>query len=89
MQVTLNFPTERLMQVKGTYDPSHFVTSITLITNKETYGPFGYPRGQHFQSLKNGVVGFIGRNGRVLDSLGVLTHVVNPWGPSLDSKVLT
>lgn len=85
-KVTLNFPTERLMQVKGTYDPSHFVTSITLITNKETYGPFGYPRGQHFQSLKNGVVGFIGRSGGVLDSLGVLTHVVNPWGPSLDSK---
>lgn len=76
------------MQVKGTYDPRGYLTSISLITNNETYGPFGNSRGQHFQSLPHGVLGFCGRSGRVVDQLGVLTYVENPWNSHLDKKVL-
>lgn len=85
-KVSLNFPTERLMQVKGTYDPRGYLTSISLITNNETYGPFGNSRGQHFQSLPHGVLGFCGRSGRVVDQLGVLTYVENPWNSHLGKK---
>lgn len=49
------------------------VTSLTFVTNKNVYGPYGKERGQRFESLSGGkVMGFFGKSGTLLDQLGVL-----------------
>jgi hypothetical protein len=80
----LEFPTEYLVQVKGTSAPgpgvaSDVVTSLTFITNKKTYGPFGAVVGRQFQSSPQGkVVGFFGKSGDLLDSVGIFTQFSDP-----------
>lgn len=72
------------MQVKGTSAPGpsvafDVVTSLTFITNKKTYGPFGVVVGRQFQSSPQGrVVGFFGRSGKFLDSIGIFTQFSDP-----------
>ena len=83
------------MQVKGTSAPApdldyDVVSSLTFITNKTTYGPFGVVVGRQFQSSPQGkVMGFFGAHGRNVDNIGFLTvfsHPHNyvssegPWG---------
>ncbi|XP_024362153.1 uncharacterized protein [Physcomitrium patens] len=50
------------------------VSSLTIHTNLQTYGPFGEERGMKFTSDEGSrVIGFYGRAGNMLDSLGVVT----------------
>ena len=50
--------------------------SLTLYTNKRKYGPFGEEQGSSFSSASNNgiIVGFHGRKGGFVDSIGV--HVL-------------
>lgn len=83
------------MQVKGTTGNitpgGTMVTSLTFVTNKQTYGPFGPVAGDAFESNPRGkVVGFFGRSWTFLDSIGVITELrprslpasakSGPWG---------
>jgi len=87
------------MQVKGTFGKIGGVvaiTSLAFITSKGTFGPFGSPRGQQFQSYPYGkVVGFYGKASAFVVEFGVITKLcagnvsevaaqtichVGPWG---------
>lgn len=76
--VSLQYPVEFLKKVVGTAAPdqtiygTEVVTSVTFITNKRSYGPYGHERGTRFESPGKEVVGFYGRSGALLDRLGVL-----------------
>jgi len=67
------------------------ITSLTFITNKKTYGPFGIVTDKKFESKIHGkVVGFFGRSDEFLDQIGLITEVSpkgyevvlsqGPWG---------
>jgi len=67
------------------------VTSLTFVTNKQTYGPYGTITDKKFESMLHGkVVGFYGRSEDFLDQIGVITEVLpkdyevtlseGPWG---------
>lgn len=87
---------EYLVQVKGrtgTIVPGGtMVTSLTFVTNKQTYGPFGPVTGSAFETKPHGkVVGIFGRSGTFLDSIGFVTELrpgkalpatvkLGPWG---------
>jgi hypothetical protein len=82
---------EYLAQVTGTHGVAHAlkaVTSLTFITNKRSYGPFGTESGTSFQTSPNSrVLGFYGRCGWMVDQLGAfVAHsplpvlVSEPWG---------
>lgn len=67
---------ESVVEVRGTtgiYNyPTPVVTSITFVTNKRTYGPYGNESGEKFSySVKNGyILGFHGRQGQYVDAIG-------------------
>ncbi|KAI3786151.1 hypothetical protein L1987_45282 [Smallanthus sonchifolius] len=68
---------EILISVSGHYCPVVFggspvIRSLTFKTNKRIFGPFGVEEGTPFNFLTNGgqIVGFVGRSGWFLDSLG-------------------
>ncbi|KAJ9556690.1 hypothetical protein OSB04_011304 [Centaurea solstitialis] len=54
------------------------ISSLSLLTNKKTHGPFGMKEGTHFsQSWDAGsLVGFYGRAGSYMDSLGCLLKAI-------------
>lgn len=67
------------------------VTSLTFITNKKVYGPYGTETARKFESKLHGkVVGFFGRSDEFLDQIGVITEITpkdyevilsqGPWG---------
>ncbi|CAN6163938.1 unnamed protein product [Urochloa humidicola] len=68
---------EFIREVSGTigmFGPFKVVTSINLVSNLQTYGPYGQPKGTDFSvpvQGDNGVVGFFGRSGIYLDAIGV------------------
>ncbi|TVU50347.1 hypothetical protein EJB05_01716, partial [Eragrostis curvula] len=75
-------PSEILTEVSGTTGPydspygriSEVVTSLRLVTNVHTYGPFGKPRGNHFSAptrRNSSVVAFHARSGQYVDAIGV------------------
>ncbi|XP_076907321.1 jacalin-related lectin 19-like [Bidens hawaiensis] len=57
-----------------------FGPSTTFKTNKRTFGPFGVEEGTSFNLLTNGdhIVGFTGRSGWFLDSLGFYLSTPKP-----------
>lgn len=68
MQISLDFPNEHLSQVKGTTSKggflgsNRFITSLTFITNKQSYGPYGLHKGAEFTSYSHRLVtGFYGK----------------------------
>ncbi|KAJ0537101.1 putative jacalin-like lectin domain-containing protein [Helianthus annuus] len=68
---------EILVSVSGHYCPvvyggSPVIRSLTFKSNKRTFGPFGVEEGTPFNFFTNGghIVGFNGRSGWFLDSLG-------------------
>ncbi|KAJ0755598.1 putative jacalin-like lectin domain-containing protein [Helianthus annuus] len=76
-QIKLQFPEEILVSVSGHYWPvvyggSPVIRSLTFKSNKRTFGPFGVEEGTPFNFFTNGghIVGFNGRSGWFLDSLG-------------------
>ncbi|KAL6005982.1 Jacalin-related lectin 19 [Asimina triloba] len=77
-QVKLQYPGEILTGVSGHYDPmpaggTPVIRSLTFQSNKKIFGPFGVEEGTPFTFPINGdiVVGFTGRSGWYLDSIGL------------------
>ena len=77
LQINLG-PSEFLKEVSGTYGPfsdlPNVITSLTLVTNLCSYGPFGQPSGTPFHTRLDktcSIVGFFGRSGAYLDAIGV------------------
>lgn len=79
LQIPLKETDSYLIYVEGTFGKVAGVvtiTSLTFVTNKRTYGPFGIVRGTHFQTFKHGrIVGFFGKSSTQIDSLGVFTRI--------------
>ncbi|KAF8025671.1 hypothetical protein BT93_F2493 [Corymbia citriodora subsp. variegata] len=76
-EIKLQFPDEYLVSVSGYYCPvvhggSPVIRSLTFKSNKRTFGPFGMEHGTPFSfPLEGGrIVGFKGRSGWYLDSIG-------------------
>nr|WRQ20294.1 jacalin-related lectin 4-like [Citrullus colocynthis] len=80
-KVVLDFPDEHLVTIHGYYDDIYYwgfdgtvIRSLTLETNKRSYGPFGVENGTKFSFPTVGVkiVGIHGRSGLYLDAIGLL-----------------
>ena len=82
MQITFQEPDEYLVQVRGTTRqvPSVgvVVTSLTFVSNKKTYGPYGPATGgSGFETTVHGkVTGFYGSATTCVHSIGVVTAKV-------------
>ncbi|OEL30474.1 Mannose/glucose-specific lectin [Dichanthelium oligosanthes] len=66
--------------------PADVVTSLTLVTNARSYGPFGQGGGIPFQVPMQGnrsIVGFFGRAGSYLNAIGVY---VNPEQKAMEQE---
>ncbi|CAK9859479.1 unnamed protein product, partial [Sphagnum jensenii] len=81
-EVKLNYPSEYLQQIEGSYDVVPWVyegrivigiTSITFKSNFKSYGPYGKLGKDTFKSESGKIVGFWGGYGACLDSIGVFT----------------
>ncbi|ERN01274.1 jacalin-related lectin 3 isoform X1 [Amborella trichopoda] len=77
-KVKLEYPEEVLTWLSGHYGPMSsgcptIIRSLTFQTNLKKYGPFGVQQGTHFSFTMSGgkVVGFHGRSGWHLDSIGL------------------
>ncbi|KAF4380944.1 hypothetical protein F8388_011866 [Cannabis sativa] len=73
---------EYLTSISGTYGKYlnlTVITSISFITNLKTYGPFGGETGTPFSLPIQGgvVVGFHGKSGDFVDSIGIYVKPVN------------
>ncbi|XP_062076286.1 jacalin-related lectin 34-like [Humulus lupulus] len=88
-KVTVNWPSEHLKSISGTYGDyngvSDVITSLSFHTNLTTHGPFGTSSttsGKPFSSpiTDSAVVGFHGRSGRYLDALGIYVKPLNTEG---------
>lgn len=84
MQVVLEFPDEYLVSIRGYYSDirrwglaTTVIRSLTLETNKKSYGPFGVEDGSKFSFPTVGlkVVGIHGRSGLFLYAIGL--HVAS------------
>ncbi|XP_044394776.1 uncharacterized protein [Triticum aestivum] len=71
-------PTEFVTEVSGTFGSfgalSNVLTSLTLVTNCGSYGPFGKRQGSPFKTTmqsNSSIVGFFGRAGQFVDAIGV------------------
>ncbi|XP_059638109.1 jacalin-related lectin 3-like, partial [Cornus florida] len=76
IKVQLDYPNEYLISISGylTEDSNKAVIrSLTIQSNKKKYGPYGVEKGKQFAtppSTKGKIVGFHGRSGLYLDSIG-------------------
>ena len=75
LQIQLG-PSEILTEVSGTFGQfsSDVVTSLALVTNAKSYGPFGQEKGTPFHTPAQGngsIVGFYGRAAWFLDAIGL------------------
>ncbi|XP_051150763.1 jacalin-related lectin 3 isoform X2 [Andrographis paniculata] len=90
-KIILDYPSEVLTHVTGYYGPTiimgpNVIKSLCFHTTKGYYGPYGEEEGEFFSTkLKEGsmVVGFHGRTGLFLDSIGV--HVLEIKGKPTSS----
>ncbi|PON90980.1 Jacalin-like lectin domain containing protein [Trema orientale] len=80
-KITFDYPNEFLTHIGGYYGSKTIggptvVKSLTFYTNKKKYGPFGDEQGIPFSSGQEDgiIVGFHGRKGWFVDSIGV--HVL-------------
>jgi len=80
LQVSLG-PSEFLTGISGTIgqyeEHPNVITSLTLVTNAHSYGPFGRTHGTpfHIPLQSNGcIVGFFGRADKFLNAIGVYTN---------------
>ncbi|KAG9459248.1 hypothetical protein H6P81_003756 [Aristolochia fimbriata] len=83
-KVLLDYPEEILHSINGYYGSTTIggplvVLSLSFESNKRKYGPFGFEQGTKFSVPANGgiIVGFHGRSGWFLDSLGVHIKPLN------------
>ncbi|KAM7500413.1 hypothetical protein LguiA_024827 [Lonicera macranthoides] len=75
--VELKYPDEYLCSVIGHYDKKDqyvVIQSLSFVSNKTKYGPFGAEKGTYFKfpstSGNNKIIGFHGRSAAYLDSIG-------------------
>uniref|UniRef100_A0A5B6YS50 Jacalin-type lectin domain-containing protein n=1 Tax=Davidia involucrata TaxID=16924 RepID=A0A5B6YS50_DAVIN len=73
--IKLDYPGEFLISVSGYFFNHHLkiVESLTIESNRSTYGPFGPQDETYFKfpSTSSGkIIGFHGRSGRYIDSIG-------------------
>ncbi|EYU36743.1 hypothetical protein MIMGU_mgv1a007927mg [Erythranthe guttata] len=83
-KVRLEYPNEFLTSVHGHYGNLYelgpvFVRSLTFDSNKRTYGPFGVEKGTYFTfpKMHGKIVGFLGKYGWYLNSLGFYVEPLN------------
>ncbi|OAY53115.1 jacalin-related lectin 19 [Manihot esculenta] len=76
-EIKLQYPEEFLVSASGHYSSvvpgwSPVIRSLTLKSNRRTYGPYGVEEGTPFNLSMDGcsIVGFTGRSGWYLDSIG-------------------
>ncbi|XP_076958116.1 jacalin-related lectin 19-like [Bidens hawaiensis] len=76
-QIKLQYPGEILVGVSGHFCPVVYggfpmIRSLTFRSNRRTFGPFGVEDGTPFNFFTNRghIVGFYGRSGWLLDSIG-------------------
>ncbi|KAM7461368.1 hypothetical protein LguiA_029489 [Lonicera macranthoides] len=86
--VELDYPHEFLVSVLGYVNEFYsqmVFHSLTLESNKRTYGPFGREGGKYYKfpsTSGNKIVGFFGRSSYHLDSIGVyFVPPIIPVGP--------
>lgn len=91
---TIKFePSEFLTEISGKFgpyalSPSNVITSLTLVTNEDRYGPFGFVEGTPFcTELESGwaIVGFFARAERYVHKIGVYAR---PIRSTLDAEEL-
>ncbi|KAK7300935.1 hypothetical protein RJT34_11788 [Clitoria ternatea] len=77
-KVKLDYPDEFLISIHGYYGSLNqrgqtLVRSLSVVSNKKTYGPFGVEKGTSFSVPMAGakIVGFHGRCGWYIDAIGV------------------
>lgn len=80
-QISLGHPLEYLVQVKGTtgsFASGEGITSLTFITNKNVYGPYGCVTRDSFENPSGQkVTGFFGRASNLfLNQLGVFSDTL-------------
>ncbi|KAI3766486.1 hypothetical protein L2E82_16549 [Cichorium intybus] len=93
-QIKLQFPEEILVSVSGYYYPVVYgggpvIRSLTFKSNQRTFGPFGVEVGKPFNFSPNGgrIVGFYGRSGWFLDSIGF--YLLSPKPSGLFQRIQT
>lgn len=89
LQVKLDFPDEYLTMIRGHYGSfvsfdQVFVRSLTFMSNKRKYGPYGVELGTvfSFPMTEGKIVGFHGRSGLYLDAIGVYVKPMPVQTPS-------
>ncbi|KAL6582952.1 hypothetical protein OROMI_005030 [Orobanche minor] len=76
-EISIEDPEEYLVAVRGTTGIFRYqtpvITSITFVSNKRTYGPFGEDAANQFSLPMHGnkIIGFYGRCDGLLDAVGV------------------
>ncbi|XP_054820018.1 mannose/glucose-specific lectin-like [Prosopis cineraria] len=80
--VQVNWPSEHLISISGTYGAFarlQTITSLSFTTNLATYGPFGSSSGTSFSIpiSNNTIVGFHGKAGDYLDAIGIFVRPEN------------
>ena len=94
LQVKLDSPDEFLTSIHGHYGylierGPVFIRSLTLKSNKKTYGPFGNEQGTYFSLPTTGdkIIGFHGKSSWYLDAIGVHLKPHKPIPSQLNSVV--
>ncbi|XP_078176383.1 protein GOS9-like [Carex rostrata] len=87
-------PNEYITSVRGHlgyFKHIYLVRSLTLVTNLNTYGPFGQEDGIPFElpGIDGEIIGFHGRSGTYLDAIGIYVKVSSTEGTVADSTVDT
>lgn len=89
VQIKLDYPNEYLTSIDGYYGSLNymgpiFIRSLSFETNKKIYGPYGVEQGTYFSLPVTGakIVGFHGRYGWYLDSIGVHLRSYQQPNPS-------
>ncbi|KAG6704978.1 hypothetical protein I3842_07G158700 [Carya illinoinensis] len=88
-KIKLDYPDEFLTSIRGYYGGLNdwgpvFIRSLTLESNKKTYGPFGFEQGTYFSFPMTGgrIVGFHGKSNWYLDSIGAYLKPIERQYPS-------
>lgn len=83
LQVRLDYPDEFLTSIHGHYGNLQawgtvLVRSLTFVSNKRTYGPYGIEQGTYFTfPTSSKIVGFHGKCGWYLDAIGVYLEPIH------------
>jgi hypothetical protein len=76
IQFAANETVKKITVKTGNFGGHDVVTSLTFVTNLDTYGPYGKGNGTQFVIPENEtdiVVAFFGRCGLFLDQIGIYT----------------